>query len=311
MTVDKRDYIIPSVHLAEVFYSNYKERGALALSVEHIVQDGFYRSVELPPIEDKEDRKRICDAFRVPNCRVGNVIVWSGLYAAEHDLDINSCDESVRRKSVDALKKLIEEACECGAGNFGVISGRDLGILERSDGYRALIKSLTELTKFAKEHKQNIIFEPVERFSGRRALLGNTEDTLELLQILKPQLPSLYCCYDTSHTALNREVLTTALVHMQDYIGNIHLSNAVLDLEDPLYGDNHIRPGLPGFLTVKTAQELLLKAWELKLNQKNGLLVCTEFRQAENVDKAHRYDAYTAATDFLKQVILEFILAAK
>lgn len=311
MTVDKRDYIIPSVHLAEVFHASYKDRGALAASVEHIVQDGFYRSVELPIIENKGDRRRICEAFLVPGCRVGNVIVWSGLYAAEHELDINSCDEAIRKKSVDTLKRLIEEACECGAGNFGVVSGRDTGILERSCAFRALMKSLTELTEFAKEHKQNLIFEPVERFSGRNALLGNTEDTLQLLELLKPQLPTLYCCYDTAHTALNRELLTAALVNMQNYIGNIHLSNAVLDLEDPLYGDNHIAPGLPGFLTVKAAEKLLLKAWELNLNRKNGMIVCTELRQRDDTPKTQKFDAYVAATDFLKQLMLEFVLEAK
>ena len=51
MAVEKRDYIIPSVHLAEVYFSRYKEPGYLASKVEHIVQDGFYRSIELPPTE--------------------------------------------------------------------------------------------------------------------------------------------------------------------------------------------------------------------------------------------------------------------
>ncbi len=305
MAVQKRDYIIPSVHLAEVYYSNYKTKGALATSVEHIVQDGFYRSIELPAIEDKADRKRICDAFRVKDCRVGNVIVWSGLYAAEHDLDINSTDEAHRQKSVDCLKKLIEEASECGAGNFGVISGKDVGILDKSDAFRALIKSLEELTNFAKEHQQNLIFETVEKFSGRRALLGSTEDLLEVLEILKPQLPSLYSCYDTAHAALNREILSEALEHMQKYVGCIHLSNAILDLEDPLYGDNHLKPGLPGFLTVKEAEKLIAQAWDLKLNQKHGLIVCTELRQDP---KEHKNAAFIQATDFLKQVMLEFEL---
>lgn len=307
MAVQKRDYIIPSVHLAEVYYSSYKTKGTLATSVEHIVQDGFYRSIELPAIEDKADRKRICDAFRVKDCRVGNVIVWSGLYAAEHDLDINSTDESHRQKSVDCLKKLIEEAAECGAGNFGVISGNDVGILEKSDAFRALIKSLKELTSFAKDHKQNLIFETVEKFSGRRALLGATEDLLQVLEILKPELPSLYSCYDTAHAALNREILSEALVHMQKYIGCIHLSNAVLDLESPLYGDKHLKPGLPGFLTVREAEKLIAQAWDMKLNQKNGLIVCTELRQELN-DHECKDAAFIQATDFLKQVMFEFEL---
>ena len=308
MAVEKRDYIIPSVHLAEVYFSRYKEQGYLASKVEHIVQDGFYRSIELPPIESKADRKRIESAFRVEGCRIGNVIVWSGLYADEHGLDINATDEKVRLKSVSALKTLIEHAAECGAGNFGVISGRDTGILEKSDAFKALIKSLTELTEFAKQHHQNLIFEPVEEFSGRRALLGNTEETLQLLQILKPELPSLYCCYDTSHAALNRELLNEALVNMQSFIGNIHLSNAVLDLHDPLYGDLHLRPGLPGFLTARKAEKLLMRAYELGLNLKNGLIVCTELRQETSCPSDQEELAFITATDFLKQVMLEFNL---
>lgn len=308
MSVDKRNYIIPSVHLAEVYHAHYKDPGYLVKKVEHIVQDGFYRSVELPTIEKKADRKRIQDAFRVKDCRVGNVITWSGLYASEHDLDINSTDEKLRKKSVDELKKLIEWSAECGSGNFGVISGNDVGILEKSDAFKALIKSLQELTAFAKDHHQNLIFESVEKFSGRRALLGSTEETLELMEMLKSELPSLYLCFDSSHAALNREIVTESLVKTQPYIGNVHLSNAVLEIEDPLYGDNHLDPGLPGFLTVRTAQKLLSKAWELKLNAKNGLIVCTEVRQSDDITPDREDSSFYLATDFLKQVMLEFLL---
>lgn len=306
MSVSKRDYIIPSAHLAELYHSRYHDGSYLAQKVEHIVQDGFYRSIELPVIEKKKDRQRILKALSIPSSRIGNVIVWSGLYAAEHALDINSTDESVRRKSVDVIKKLIEESCECGSGNFGVVSGKNVGILEKSDAYRALIKSLTELTKFAKEHKQNLIFEALEKFSGRRALLGTSEDTYEMMEILKPELPSIYFCFDTAHAALNREVIYNGLEHMSKFVGCVHLSNAVLDPEDPLYGDNHMQPGLPGFLTVKNAACLINKAWQMGLNKEKGLLVCTELRQSDEVDESRMQECFSVASDFLKQIILEF-----
>ncbi|MDD7021295.1 MAG: TIM barrel protein [Aeromonadales bacterium] len=308
MGVSKRDYIIPSAHLAELYHSRFHDGTYLARKVEHIVQDGFYRSIELPVIEGKEDRRRILKALSIPSSKVGNVIVWSGLYAAEHGLDINSVDEAVRRKSVDAIKKLIEESCELGSGNFGVVSGRNVGILDKSDAYRALIKSLTELTAFAKQHKQNLIFEALEKFSGRRALLGTSEDTYEMMEILKPDLPSLYCCYDTAHAALNREVIYNGLEHMNKFIGCIHLSNAVLDPEDPLYGDNHLQPGLPGFLTVNAAARLISTAWKLGLNKEKGLLVCTELRQDDEVPEEKEQRCFQIASDFLKQIEIEFMV---
>ncbi|MDY6321478.1 MAG: TIM barrel protein [Succinivibrio sp.] len=311
MGVAKSGYIIPSVHMAEVYHTRFHDGAFLASRVEHIVQDGFYRSIELPVIERREDRLRIQNAFRVQGCNIGNVVVWSGLYAAEHGLDINAIDESARRKSVDTLKKLIDESCECGSGSFGVVSGRNVGILDKSEAYRQLIKSLKELTAFARDRHQNLIFEALEKFSGRRALLGTTEDTFELMQILKPELPTLYCCFDTAHSALNRELINHALENMQEYIGLVHLSNAVLDPHSPLYGDNHLRPGLPGFLTARTASELLRKAWELGLNQKRGLIVCTELRERGEQPPEKEDWHYMIATDFLKQVYLEFMLDGK
>jgi sugar phosphate isomerase/epimerase len=308
MAVSKRDYIIPSAHLAELYHSRFHDGAYLAQKVEHIVQDGFYRSIELPIIEGKENRRRILKALSIPSSKVGNVIVWSGLYASEHGLDINSTDESTRRKSVDAIKKLIEESCELGSGNFGVVSGRNVGILQKSDAFRALIKSLTELTKFAKEHRQNLIFEALERFSGRRALLGTSEDTFEMMEILKPDLPSLFCCFDTAHAALNREVIYNGLEHMHKFVGCVHLSNAVLDPEDPLYGDNHLEPGLPGFLTVKSAASLISTAWKLGLNNNNGLIVCTELRQNDDVPEELEQRCFEIASDFLKQTAIEFMV---
>ncbi|MGN0908284.1 MAG: hypothetical protein ACI4NA_01570, partial [Succinivibrio sp.] len=178
----------------------------------------------------------------------------------------------------------------------------------KSDAYRALIKSLTELATFAKEHRQNLVFEALEKFSGRRALLGTSEDTYEMMEILKPKLPTLYCCYDTAHSALNREVIYNGLEHMNKFIGCIHLSNAVLDPEDPLYGDNHLQPGLPGFLTVKAAANLIGTAWRLGLNTNKGLIVCTELRQDDDVPPQLEQRCFQIASDFLKQISIEFMV---
>ena len=78
---------------------------------------------------------------------------------------------------------------------------------------------------------------------------------------------------------------------------NLHLSNAVLDSNDPLYGDHHMMPGAPGFLTLERAAELIATASRLRIAADRGLPVSIEAR-ARPTD-APQFTA-TVATEFLK-----------
>ena len=51
-----------------------------------------------------------------------------------------------------------------------------------------------------------------------------------------------------------------------------------------------------------------MRAYELGLNLKNGLIVCTELRQEVSCPQDQEEQAFITATDFLKQIMLEFNL---
>ncbi|MBQ9275001.1 MAG: sugar phosphate isomerase/epimerase [Succinivibrio sp.] len=305
MALSRREYLIPSVLLGEVYRRQLHQKGFLANRIEHLVQDGFYRALELPVVEDKKEREAIAKALKVKGCLIKKISVVANRYLIEHKYDLSSTEAATRKKSVDAVKKIIDESCEMGAESVGIVSGDDPGVLERSDAYKAFIESLKELCEYAQKNKSSITLEALDNSYGRRCLLGPTCDVVEILGLTKVKPGALRIMYDTAHVALNNEDQAKSIEALKDYMCGMHLTNAVLDVKSPLYGDQHMLPGLPGFLTVKTAYRILNSVYDAGVSAKQGLTLCTEILQPNEEDGDR---TFVMATDFLKQVILEFVV---
>ena len=83
--------------------------------------------------------------------------------------------------------------------------------------------------------------------------------------------------WDSAHVALNREDLQMSLALAMPYMGQLHLANAVLEREDPQFGDWHMPMGQPGFLTEETAYAIGSCA-VLHLNEGEHLGITVESR---------------------------------
>lgn len=306
MALDKKSYIIPSVLLAEAYYRRKDDEKFIISKVEHVIQDGFFKSLELLPIIDAKLRKKVASALKTKGCKISSCVIWATERLCEPSVNLNALDEAQRKKAVDAVKAILDDACETGATHIGINAGPNVGILERSSAYKALIESVGEIATYAKKQNITVLLEPLDRFAHKKKLLGSTRDARELFEIISKEHTNVKLSLDTAHTALNREDLCEAIDLVSPFVENIHLSNAVLDFNNPLYGDNHILPGLPGFLTVKVAEQMFSHAYKTNINQDSGIKAAIEFRQ-DDISLNDR--AFEYGTDFLKQIMLEFYLA--
>ena len=308
MALDKKSYIIPSVLLAEAYYSRKDDEKFIISKVEHVIQDGFFKSLELLPITDAKLRKKVASALKTKGCNISSCVVWTNESLCKAAANINDLDETKRKKAVDAIKSIVDGAYETGATHIGISAGPNVGILERSSAYKALIKSIGEIADYTNKNNLTVLLEPSDCFKHNKNLLTSTYDARELLEIISKEYSNVKLSLNTAHVSLNREDLCEAMDLAAPFIERVHLSNAILDLHNPLYGSHRILPDLPGFLTAKVAEQIFSHAYKANINKDTGIKAAVELRQ-DNINLKDR--AFEFSTDFLKQIMLEFYLSNK
>lgn len=286
--------LLPSLLLPEVYGPWKFDRGFVARQIEQAAADGFYRSVEISRIPESEDRQAIRAVCADHDIRVST---WLTQVIDDEKLDLTTLDDTLRARSVDVLKRAMPEARECGAVTVAFIGGPDPGPEQRQRGYDCFVESMGALCTEAANLGLRVMFEPLDRFAHKKRLVGPTDEALVAFARIRADHPTFGLAFDTAHAALNEEDVAASLALARDVTVNLHLSNAVLDSNDPLYGDHHMMPGAPGFLTLERAAELIAAASRLRIAADRGLPVSIEAR-ARPTD-APQFTA-TVATEFLK-----------
>jgi len=289
--------LIPSLLLPEVYGPWKAEPGFIVRQVKKAAEDGFYRSVELSPVADREERsaiRRICDENGI------QVSCWLTQLIDDEKLDLTSADETLRQHSVEVIKHALPAAIECGAQTVAFIGGPDPGPSLRQRGYESFYLSMTAICAAADNLGAAVMFEPLDRFAHKKRLIGPTNEIIAAFSRVRAEYPTFGLAFDTAHAALNEEDIAFALRLADGLVTNIHLSNAVLDKSDPLYGDHHMMPGLPGFLTLGRAASIAAEASNLPIARSKGLRISVEARASPDDDR--QATAKLAAT-FLKEVL--------
>lgn len=288
--------LVPSLLLPEVYGPWKFEPGFVARQIEQAAADGFYRSVEISRIQDTNDRdaiRAVCGEHAI------RVSCWLTQVIDDEKLDLTAIDETLRLRSVEAIKRQMPDAVACGASTIALVGGPDPGPALRSKGYDSFVGSMTAICDAAADLGAKVMFEPLDRFAHKKRLVGPTDEAVAAFARVREQHPSFGLAFDTAHAALNEEDVAGALALAGEQVANLHLSNAVLDKADPLYGDHHMMPGAPGFLTVEAAATIVAGAARLAAAAGGGLPVAVEAR-ARPTDE--RQATAAVATDFLKQV---------
>ena len=290
--------LIPSLLLPEVYGPWKAEPGFIAAQIAKAAAEGFYRSVEIGPIPYEQDRATIRGICADKEIQVS---AWLTQIVDEEKLDLNAIDEDLRRRSVDVIKRSLPIAVESGAGTVAFVGGADPGPHLREKGYDSFVTSMVTICDEAANLGLNVMFEPLDRFAHKKRLIGPTAEAVVAIGRVRETHPGFGLAFDTAHVALNQEEIGEALALASDQVLNLHLSNAVIDPSDPLYGDYHMMPGAPGFLTLDKAASILSDVLRLGIGGESGLRVAIEARARPDDD---RQATANLATTFLREAMM-------
>ncbi|WML41396.1 sugar phosphate isomerase/epimerase family protein [Neobacillus sp. OS1-2] len=273
--------IIPSLLVTEVFFPVKDEKGFAAGVVENLGSQGFYRSFEIGDGYDQEDRNRILRAKEQNNL---SILQWLTFLTYKTDLNVSAIDASLRGKTVKQIKESLYLAAECGVSTVAFVPGPDPGIHLRKQGLEAFYESLCEICEEAATFNMHVSIEAMDREVHKKRVLGPTSEAVPIISKVKEKFSNVGLVFDTAHVALNGEDIFTSLDLAKATMDRLHFANVVLDPESPLYGDNHMPIGEPGFLTVEKMSRILRKADELGIQAEKGLPVAVEVQGRDKID---------------------------
>ncbi|HOI55179.1 MAG TPA: sugar phosphate isomerase/epimerase family protein [Phycisphaerae bacterium] len=211
-------------------------------SVEASCKDEYFTAIELMRILDVETRRKakaMLDQSGMTVCHAAQPVVLGG------KLNINSVDGAKREEAVSVLTKELDLCQEMGSDRMAFLAGRLEEGATFDDAWKACVKSLQELCDAAARKKLGITLETFDTDVDKCALVGKSKQAAKLAQQVDRENFGLMV--DLSHAPLLGEGPAEALRPVKDYLVHAHLGNCyTADKNNPAWGDQHPRFGLPG-----------------------------------------------------------------
>lgn len=232
------DYIkIGIVHFM-AFPETIKGEGPVLETVKKIVDDEFFKVIEITWIKDDEVRGKVKQILKSSGITVA---FGSQPPLLVNKLNLNHPEKAEREKAVNQVKLSIDEAIFMEACGVGVLSGTDPGESGREDGRKLLIDSLKEICAYSKEKSgPPIVLEPFDRGIGKNCLIGPSDEACEVAEEVRGEFPNFGLLMDLSHFPLLGETSDYALKKAASYLKHIHIGSCVMkDSQHPAYGDEH------------------------------------------------------------------------
>lgn len=177
--------------------------------------------------------------------------IYLGAIAAKtKKLNLSSLDEDLRNKSIEEIKKCINDAYFYNSSYLLINSGprpKEKG--NDFSAYIALRKSIGELLKYAidkaEDYLLNITLESGDINIDSFELVGSTDLAIKLAQDIGKKFTNFYLTMDTSHLRQLDEIPLKSIKQAFIYCHHIHLANCILkDKGSALYGDKHPEFGI-------------------------------------------------------------------
>lgn len=217
--------------------------GPIEETIKKVALDDYFDAVEVTWIKDKSVRNRIGKILETAHMTVG----YGGQpRLLTTGLNLNNLDVDERNKAVDTLKEGIDEAYEIGAQSVGFLSGK-YDNNKKEESYRALVKSIEELCKYAKSKgKMKLALEVFDYEVDKKSLIGPSSIAKRLAREITDSYENFGLMVDLSHIPLLKETMEESLIPIKDYIIHAHMGNCVVKNNMlPAYGDAHPRFGFP------------------------------------------------------------------
>ena len=210
-----------------------------------LAEDDFFSLLELALVKDPTQRRTIRKLAEVSHLSI--------TYAAQaalmgQKLDLNSLDESERRRAIKETMTCIDEANELGAERMSLLSGPDPGAPKRNEATRALVDSLKEICAYGEKMGLAVTLEAFDREIEKKCLIGPAKEAAAVARSVRTDFPDFGILYDMAHGPLLEENFKSALTILKDYLVHIHVGNCVKVTGNPAYGDKHPRFGVDGGL---------------------------------------------------------------
>ncbi|MUV37062.1 hypothetical protein JNUCC1_00868 [Lentibacillus sp. JNUCC-1] len=271
----------PTILLPELYFPDADKKGFLAGKIEQFAEEGFYKGVEIPVINNSVDRQRVKEATASANF---SVVQWMTALITNEGLDISAVDSSERVYATERIKKHIPAAVESGAGYIALITGPNPKVHLKEKAAESLYNSLCDICSYAGDFGLEVLIEPLDRHVHKKKFIGPTEEAVKIISQVKQSYPNIGLAYDTAHAALNGENIEHSLEIADMHISQLHLSNAVLNSKHKWYGDYHIPLGEPGFMTLEKATLILKKMKGTKILSQRDLRISVEVRSVSSND---------------------------
>lgn len=243
------------VHVGLVHFNIYQEiikgEGPIVEMIQRVAEDDFFTAIEITWIKSEQVRKEVRNVLETSHMEI---VFSAGPPILISKVNPNALDENERKKAVDFMKPLIDQAYFFNAKLFPLMTGPDPGEANREKAKEQFVKSMGELCAYAQEKGESngytlmIELEPSDREIDKKSLIGPTGEAVEIAKsVQKMGYENFSLNIDGSHLPLLRETPGYALKTAAGYIGHVHIGNCVMkDINSPAYGDQHPRFGIKG-----------------------------------------------------------------
>lgn len=232
------------------FPETVNDESLLLPTLEKVAHDPHFRCVELKLIEDEKFLEPVKNLLTTAMLDL-SIAAQPAILGA--GLDPGSKDQQMRKRTIEVLKKHVDQAIALGAESVAMLSGPDPGGSRHADALQRTADLIAEICLYSKVHEgPAIVLEIFDREVDKKALVGPAETALHLCELVFARgAQNFGVLVDLSHLPLLGESPVEALEPVKDYLRAAHLGNAVTYKGHPLYGDQH-----PGFGTPEGANKV-------------------------------------------------------
>ena len=219
--------------------------GPILETLPTIINDTVFGAIEIAPPKNPEIRQKAKALLAQSALQIVYLPILPVLL---EKLEPGSADPDQRKRAIDRLKTLIDEAIDFGSVMAMVQGPLDPGEAQREATTERLIADLQELCDYAAAQSRKrllfITFENFDRDVEKKRLIGPTTEAVAMAEAVGRRNFGL--TIDLSHLPLLHETAEHALKTAAPHLIHAHIGNCVIDHPDSaLYGDFHPRFGHP------------------------------------------------------------------
>lgn len=230
--------IVSNMAFPEMVQANDKFLSA----VKSIATDPFFDGIEIPkPPDDLWDKVEELVEDE------GKVAILAGQpEILNRGFNPSNLDEDERKRAIDGLSKMIEDAGAHGVWLVALCSGPDPGAAKRKDAANNMVDSFRQLCEKANGCGVSLLVETFDRTLDKKLLVGPMDEAVKIVGEVRKDYDNIGILWDLSHGPLigeKPEVLSKA----GELLEHIHIgcaertgSGGLLDHHPGFYSKNAV-----------------------------------------------------------------------